>query len=254
MNTTDKCPNCGAEANEHRPRAWLCGTHHSFGDILHPLAEKIVSGLCLERADHAETKSARLKAEAELTETKIARDFADAADDLLLKNLDGARRELEEMEKRKDGAYIERNQCVALIARMAIALGWNACVTKTAIEGWSEDWHGCIYIELPAGQVSWHFHDSQAHLFSDIPRGSVKWDGHTTEEKYRRVGANLAEKSHAETRRKLEEVTKLAQSAVDTRDALLVCYDGEDEAERRAHSDAMDRLERCLKPNEGGAS
>ena len=76
---------------------------------------------------------------------------------------------------------------VALIARMAVAMGFRVAVTKTAIEGWSTDWHGCVYIGLPTGQVSWHFHDSQASLFYGLPRGHGVWDGHDTPEKYRRV-------------------------------------------------------------------
>lgn len=92
-----------------------------------------------------------------------------------------------ELEARKDAAYFERNQCVALIARMALALGHDVAVTKTAIDGWSEDWHGCIYIELPTGQVSWNFHDSQAYLFEGLPSVPAVWDGHDTPEKYRRV-------------------------------------------------------------------
>lgn len=96
---------------------------------------------------------------------------------------------LAEMEARKDAAYEERNRCVALIARMAVWMALPVAVTKTAIEGWSEDWHGCIYIELPTGQVSWHFHDSQAYLFAGLPTGDAAWDGHDTPEKYRRVDA-----------------------------------------------------------------
>jgi hypothetical protein len=95
--------------------------------------------------------------------------------------------DIDELQEQKDAAYLERNQCVALIARMAVALGRRVCVTKTAIDGWSEDWHGCIYIDLPTGQVSWHFHDSQAYLFNGLPTGSETWDGHATPEKYRRV-------------------------------------------------------------------
>lgn len=89
---------------------------------------------------------------------------------------------------RKDSAYIERNQCVALIARMALELGGRTVfVTKTAIEGWDQEWHNCVYIYLPTGQVSWHFHDCEAHLFDDLPKVGCAWDGHTTEEKYVRV-------------------------------------------------------------------
>lgn len=33
---------------------------------------------------------------------------------------------LADMTARKDAAYLERNRCVALIARMALASGWRA--------------------------------------------------------------------------------------------------------------------------------
>jgi hypothetical protein len=96
---------------------------------------------------------------------------------------------LQAMTLRKDDAYLERNRCVALIARMALAMGLNAGLARTAIEGWSDDWHGCVYVELPTGQTSWHFHDSQAHLFAGLPPYIGSWDGHDTPEKYRRVAA-----------------------------------------------------------------
>jgi len=111
--------------------------------------------------------------------------------------------EVERLRQEKDGAYEERNRVVAAFARAAVSLGWPVAVTRTAIEGWSEDWHGCIYIVTPAGQASWHFHDSHAHLFADLPRGAMAWDGHTTPEKYERLhGMRLAE--NAELRRKVE--------------------------------------------------
>lgn len=99
---------------------------------------------------------------------------------------------LREMGARKDAAYEERNRCVALIARMAVVMGRDVRVTRTAIEGWSDDWHGCVYIDLPTGQASWHFHDSQAALFAGLPTGDATWDGHDTPEKYRRVEAAYA--------------------------------------------------------------
>ncbi len=99
------------------------------------------------------------------------------------------RAELVEMEKRKDAAYYERNQVVAGLAAMATYIGHTAGIAKTAIEGWSEDWHGCVYIDLPTGQVSWHYHDSQAGLFDFLPAYTAGYDGHDTPEKYRRVAA-----------------------------------------------------------------
>lgn len=91
---------------------------------------------------------------------------------------------LEEMEARKDAAYLERNQVVAALAKC-----FPSGVARTAIEGWSEDWHGCVYIDLPTGQASWHFHDSQAHLFEGLPPYTGQWDGHDTPEKYRRLAS-----------------------------------------------------------------
>lgn len=90
----------------------------------------------------------------------------------------------------KDAAYRERNQLVALLARL-----YPSGIAQTPIEGWHPDWHGCVYIDLPTGQASWHFHTSEAHLFADLPPYAGSWDGHTTEEKYRRVAALAAQQA-----------------------------------------------------------
>lgn len=95
--------------------------------------------------------------------------------------------DLDEMTARKDAAYAERNKVVAGFAALAMKIGYAACRTRTEIEGWSDDWHGCVYIQLPTGQVSWHYHDSEAELFSFLPERAASWDGHETDEKYRRV-------------------------------------------------------------------
>lgn len=106
--------------------------------------------------------------------------------------------ELCEAISQKNAAYEERNRVVALLAAMAADMGWLVIRTKTAIEGWSKDWHGCIYIETPKGQVSWHYHDSHAHLFAHVPeRASWEWDGHDTPTKYRRI-AELSAQSKKE--------------------------------------------------------
>lgn len=122
----------------------------------------------------------------------------------------GWREHSQKLEEEKDGAYLERNQCVALIAKMALSLGLKAGTARTAIEGWSEDWHGCVYIDLPDGQVSWHYHDSQAHLFADLPAYDGAWDGHDTPEKYRRVNAYRAQEEIEGLRRALETVKQTA--------------------------------------------
>ena len=89
----------------------------------------------------------------------------------------------------KDQAYLERNRLVALLSKL-----FPAGTARTAIDGWSEDWHGCVYIDFPWGQASWHYHDSQAYLFAHLPPYSGSWDGHTTEQKYAAIDAAIAGK------------------------------------------------------------
>lgn len=89
------------------------------------------------------------------------------------------RAKVAELETGKDGAYLERNKLVALLAAI-----FPSGIKRTAIEGWSDDWHGCVYIDFPWGQASWHYHDSQAALFDFLPPYTGDWNGHTTDEKY----------------------------------------------------------------------
>ncbi len=85
----------------------------------------------------------------------------------------------------KDQAYLERNHLVAALARL-----YPSGIARTDIPGWSDDWHGCVYINLPTGQVSYHYHDSHAFLFEALPPYQGKWDGHNKADTHRRL-ANL---------------------------------------------------------------
>jgi len=81
-----------------------------------------------------------------------------------------------------DNAYEERNRVVALLASIFPS---RRC--KTHIDGWDPTWFNCVFIDLPTGQASWHYHDREAHLFAHVREADATWDGHTTAEKYERV-------------------------------------------------------------------
>lgn len=97
--------------------------------------------------------------------------------------------EIDRLRERKDGAYLERNKCVVLIAKMAIALGFKSgkALHDPHDKNWEDDWRSVVYIDLPSGQISWHFHDSNKDLLSDLPPYEGLWDGHSTDLKYQRV-------------------------------------------------------------------
>jgi hypothetical protein len=75
-----------------------------------------------------------------------------------------------------DQAYRERNHAVAALARI-----YPSGIRKTDIKGWDPEWKGCIYIDLPTGQVSFHYHDREAWLFEGLPDYERAWDGHDKE-------------------------------------------------------------------------
>lgn len=84
----------------------------------------------------------------------------------------------------KDEAYRQRNHLVAALARL-----FPSGIARTNISGWSPDWHGCCFIDLPSGQISYHYHDSHAHLFEGLPPYTKVWDGHDKEAVHARLAA-----------------------------------------------------------------
>jgi len=82
----------------------------------------------------------------------------------------------------KDEAYRQRNHLVAALASM-----FPAGVRKTNLPGWDAEWHGCVYIDLPNGQISYHYHDREAHLFAALPAYEKAWDGHDKETVHARL-------------------------------------------------------------------
>ena len=127
------------------------------------------------------------RAQAEIEREKECTALAVTQAEKLIQQRNAALARLAEVEGYKDGAYTERNKLVALLSKL-----FPSGTKRTAIEGWSEDWHGCVYIDLPTGQASWHYHDSQAHLFAHLPPYAGTWDGHTTEQKYERIAGYAA--------------------------------------------------------------
>lgn len=83
-----------------------------------------------------------------------------------------------------DIAYEQRNHLVAALAHL-----YPSGTRATSIEGWDPEWNGCVYIDLPTGQISYHFHDREAHLFADLPPYEKPWDGHDKDAVHARLGA-----------------------------------------------------------------
>jgi len=90
---------------------------------------------------------------------------------------------LQSLHERSERAYAERNLLVRFLACI-----FPSGIRRTNIEGWEPQWCNCVYVDTPEGQMSWHYHDAQASLFANLPPYQGAWDGHTTQEKYARLG------------------------------------------------------------------
>lgn len=91
--------------------------------------------------------------------------------------------------KERDVAYTERNRLVAALCRLL-----TECDEYHAWLGlhppdpdWDPAWRTIVFIDGPTGQMSWHLHDDDVHLFFGLPLEANTWDGHTTTEKYERL-------------------------------------------------------------------
>ncbi len=87
-----------------------------------------------------------------------------------------------------DEVYVDRNLLALAFAKLAHEAGWKV--------GWSTDtetpdWR-LLYVETPAGQVSWHLPASMLEQ-TTLPTHSLPWDGHDVAEKRRRLGEWLKE-------------------------------------------------------------
>jgi len=111
----------------------------------------------VREADRARMSEARLRAELATKEAECERLIAE-----------------------KNGAYSERNKLVAALAKF-----FPGGVLLDEID---DEWF-IVYLDLPTGQVSWHFNMSEAGLVEGMRVYRDKWDGHSTEEKYARLAA-----------------------------------------------------------------
>ena len=96
--------------------------------------------------------------------------------------------EIDRLTARKDGAYDERIHLVAALARL-----FPSGIRDTLEGEWTPAWKGCVYIDLPTGQISYHYHTRHAALFEALPPYAKPWDGHDKATVHARLGALWSE-------------------------------------------------------------
>jgi len=74
-------------------------------------------------------------------------------------------------------AYTQRAIAIVLFAKMAQRLGYKVGIGLDNNEHWEPQWRNVLYVEIPEGQFSWHFHPNDFHLIENFPLFNGEWDG-----------------------------------------------------------------------------
>lgn len=90
--------------------------------------------------------------------------------------LDLAQEVVDVYKHRVERAYTERSYASAALARMALRTGLDAGTGLDDTPG-MDGFRTILYVDTPAGQVSWHYKDDDLWLLDGLPSYEKPWDG-----------------------------------------------------------------------------
>jgi hypothetical protein len=94
----------------------------------------------------------------------------------LIGTISALKAENAELRKQKDTAYAFRQRLAAILAT-----GFPSVKFKTTDTDFGK-WSTCLYIQLPTGQISFHYHDDDAEWLDGIATAEQNpWDGSSAE-------------------------------------------------------------------------
>ena len=87
----------------------------------------------------------------------------------------------------QDEVYRERDALVAALSKL-----WPSHLAWHGDPDWEDGWRNIVCVHSPVGQLTWHIQDDERPQFAHLLVADEHWDGHTTTEKYARLGALAA--------------------------------------------------------------
>ena len=74
-------------------------------------------------------------------------------------------------------AYTQRAIAAVAFAHTVLALGGTAGVSRDNREDQPDEWRVVLYVDTPAGQLSWHIAPNDQAMLEGIPEYIRAWDG-----------------------------------------------------------------------------
>ncbi len=84
---------------------------------------------------------------------------------------------LDHKDKALNTAYTQRAIAAIAFAHTVISLGGTAGVGKDDREDEPDEWRVVLYVNTPAGQMSWHIAPNDQPMLEGLPQYQGSWDG-----------------------------------------------------------------------------
>lgn len=74
-------------------------------------------------------------------------------------------------------AYTQRAIAAVALAHTVLAQGGSAGIGLDSNEDKDSNWRTVLYVDTPAGQLSWHIAPADKHMLEGLPQYTKAWDG-----------------------------------------------------------------------------
>ncbi len=125
--------------------------------------------------DHLDAMYGDLTEEVE-SRNRLIENLEDRVDDVLGENAVLSIK-LAEQTEATNQAYTQRAIAAIAFARTVLANGGSAGIGVDGREDQPSNWRVVLYVDTPAGQLSWHIAPSDQYMLEGIPKYEKQWDG-----------------------------------------------------------------------------
>lgn len=125
--------------------------------------------------DHLDAMYDDLKTEIETADARA--DVAESRTDSLLDEVQTLSTALQNQREATNLAYSQRAIAAVALAHTVLYYGGNAGIGLDSRENQPNAWRVVLYVDTPAGQLSWHIAPDDQAMLEGLPTYSGKWDG-----------------------------------------------------------------------------
>lgn len=125
--------------------------------------------------DHLDAMYDDLKTQIDVAETRA--DVAESRTDYALEEVQTLSMALENQREATNLAYSQRAIAAAALAHTVLCYGGTAGVGLDSRENQPNAWRVVLYVDTPAGQLSWHIAPDDQAMLEGLPEYAGTWDG-----------------------------------------------------------------------------